>query len=182
MTEGLNRRDLAIGEPAPAFEFKDPAGSIFRSAELLEKGPVLLTFYRGAWCNCCQADLRDVVSVMPDLLGCRLTILGVFCGLSLQASERIYEEYSLDFPLVNDVGGHAAHAFGIRRSPEELVEIERELSPELLALKGGEPWILPMQARFVIDRGGRIARSEIIFDYAERCALKHLIAALKGAD
>jgi hypothetical protein len=146
---------------------------------LLRLGPVLLTFYRGAWCTCCQADLRDLMSAMADLTRTRTTVLGVFHQLSLESGTRISREYGLSFALVDDVKGRAAEAFGIRRSASEISLIESELGPELIALEEGAPWILPMQARYVIGPNGVIVHSEIVLDYNERSGASGLIPMLQ---
>jgi hypothetical protein len=57
--------------------------------------------------------------------------------------------------------------------------IESELGPEFIALKEGEPWILPMQARYVIGPNGVIVHSEIVFDYNERSGAAGLIPVLQ---
>jgi peroxiredoxin len=54
------RHFLAAGDRAPEFVFVGPTPDPLRSAVLLRQGPVLMTFYRGAWCACCQADLREL--------------------------------------------------------------------------------------------------------------------------
>ena len=172
-------RSLAVGDRAPEFEFVGPAADTLRSSALLRQGPVLLTFYRGAWCTCCQTDLRDLMSAMPDLRRAHTIVLGVFHQLSPESGARISPEYGLDFPLVDDVDGRAAEAFGIRRSASEIALIESELGPELLALKEGEPWILPMQARYVIGPDGVIACSEVVFDYNKRPNAAGLIPILE---
>ena len=171
-------RSLAVGDRAPEFEFVGPAADTLRSSALLRQGPVLLTFYRGAWCTCCQADLRDLMSAMPDLTRTRTTVLGVFHQLSPEAGTRISREYGLNFPLVDDVDGRAAEAFGIRRSPNEMALIASEFGPELIALKE-EPWILPMQARYAIGPNGVIVHSEIVFDYNERSDAAGLVPVLQ---
>ena len=172
-------RSLAVGDRAPEFEFVGPAADTLRSSALLRQGPVLLTFYRGAWCTCCQTDLRDLMSAMPDLWRANTIVLGVFHQLSPESGARISPEYGLDFPLVDDVDGRAAEGFGIRRSASEIALIESELGPELLALKEGEPWILPMQARYVIGPNGVIACSEVVFDYNKRPNAAGLIPILE---
>jgi peroxiredoxin len=180
MCEKQNRKRLSEGEKAPEFELRGLDGAFIRSSELRKKGPVLLTFYRGAWCGCCQADLRDVVNTMPQLKEEGLAaVIGVFYGLSPETNARICEEYGLGFPLVNDEEGRVAEMFGIRRTASELAEVEKEMGSVPLALKGGEPWILPMQARFLIGTDGMIARCDVVFNYEDRCELKDLIPALK---
>jgi peroxiredoxin len=133
---------FALGEIAPFFELVDPIVGILRSPDLLQVGPVLLTFYRDAWCGCCSADLRDVTQSAPLLRSRNVSVLGVFHDLSKEANIRIRETYNLEFPLVDDPNGRAAQAFGIRRSAREMAEIENSFGPELLALKEGQPWII----------------------------------------
>lgn len=173
------RKLLSEGDKAPEFEFVDSHDRRLRSSDLLRQGPVLLTFYRGAWCTCCQSDLRDLMRAMPEMRTTPSTILGVFHQLSPEANTRIAQEYSLDFPLVDDIDGRAAEAFGIRRSASEIARLDSEFGSELLALKEGEPWISPMQARFLIGPDGVIARSEVISNYNERSSVENLIPLLK---
>lgn len=172
------RRALIAGDRAPDFEFTGPTAEPLRSRALLRQGPVLLTFYRGAWCTCCRADLRDLMNAMEDLMRTRTTVLGVFHQLSPESGKRISREYGLSFPLVDDFNGRAAEAFGIRRSPSEMALIESELGL-FTALNEGEPWILPMQARYVIGPNGVIIHSEVVFDYNERSSAAGLIPVLQ---
>lgn len=182
MIEDQLHRHLVEGDEAPTFELAGPSGGIYRSDEILRGGPALLTFYRGGWCTCCQADLRDLMGAMPELRKTRLTVLGLFHELSPEANARISEAYGLDFPIVDDAGGRVAEAFGVRRTASEIAQLESEFGPELLALKSGQPWIIPMQARFLVGSDGVIARSEIIFDYNQRTNVSELLPLLQRSN
>lgn len=46
---GLLNRALRTGNQAPTWELPDPRGTIVRSRDLLAKGPLVLTFFRGVW-------------------------------------------------------------------------------------------------------------------------------------
>ncbi len=46
---GILLRALKIGDAMPAWELPDSSGAILRSRELLAKGPLVLTFFRGVW-------------------------------------------------------------------------------------------------------------------------------------
>lgn len=46
---GIMARIPAPGGALPAFELPDSEGNIVRSSDLLERGPLVLTFYRGQW-------------------------------------------------------------------------------------------------------------------------------------
>lgn len=46
---GILGRALKVGDKAPEFFLPDPAGTIVSSRTLLEKGPLVISFYRGRW-------------------------------------------------------------------------------------------------------------------------------------
>jgi hypothetical protein len=46
---GILNRALKAGDAAPAWTLPSPRGGLVRSAELLAKGPLVLTFFRGVW-------------------------------------------------------------------------------------------------------------------------------------
>jgi hypothetical protein len=46
---GIIERALKKGDTAPAFELPNADGQTIRSADLLSRGPLVVTFYRGHW-------------------------------------------------------------------------------------------------------------------------------------
>jgi len=46
---GLAERALKTGDRAPAFTLNNQDGNPISSAELLAKGPLVITFFRGHW-------------------------------------------------------------------------------------------------------------------------------------
>jgi hypothetical protein len=46
---GIMDRLPAVGDLAPPFELPDTDGRVVRSADLLERGPLIVSFYRGVW-------------------------------------------------------------------------------------------------------------------------------------
>jgi hypothetical protein len=46
---GILDRVLKEGALAPDFSLSDSQGRMVQAKELLEKGPIVLSFYRGAW-------------------------------------------------------------------------------------------------------------------------------------
>ncbi|MGA9510164.1 MAG: hypothetical protein WBV55_16215 [Candidatus Sulfotelmatobacter sp.] len=46
---GLAERALKTGDHAPAFTLNNQEGNSISSAELLAKGPLVITFFRGHW-------------------------------------------------------------------------------------------------------------------------------------
>ena len=46
---GIVERCRKVGEPAPAFALPNGTGELIRSTDLLAKGPLVVSFYRGGW-------------------------------------------------------------------------------------------------------------------------------------
>ena len=49
---------IKVGERAPGFTLPNAQGETVTLSQLLRHGPVVLTFYRGAWCPYCNLQLR----------------------------------------------------------------------------------------------------------------------------
>jgi hypothetical protein len=58
IASGQAERALKAGAKAPAFTLADPDGTPVSSTELLEKGPLVISFYRGVWCPYCNMELQ----------------------------------------------------------------------------------------------------------------------------
>ncbi|MEM9455333.1 MAG: hypothetical protein AAGF11_14215 [Myxococcota bacterium] len=46
---GQAQKATTVGDTAPSFELPDSTGTLVRSQDLLAKGPLVLTFFRGHW-------------------------------------------------------------------------------------------------------------------------------------
>jgi len=48
-SSGILQRTLKVGQKAPAFELPNQDGRTTASANLLAKGPLVISFFRGVW-------------------------------------------------------------------------------------------------------------------------------------
>jgi thiol-disulfide isomerase/thioredoxin len=58
--KGITKNALKIGNKIPMFELKNALGVTINSYELLFNGPLIISFYRGAWCPYCNMELISV--------------------------------------------------------------------------------------------------------------------------
>ena len=63
---GAARRAKKAGDVAPSFSLKDPEGNVVNSADLLKRGPLVLSFYRGVWCPYCNMELQALEAAKPE--------------------------------------------------------------------------------------------------------------------
>ena len=46
---GILQKVLAVGQPAPEFSAPNHDGRMIASRDLIERGPLVISFFRGAW-------------------------------------------------------------------------------------------------------------------------------------
>lgn len=162
------RRVRQVGDQAPAFALMDPDFGCVSSSELLLCGPLIVTFYRGLWCSYCQQDLLGLEQIAPDIRETKASIVVITHGLETPVRQRLRQTTNFGFPIVDDVTGEIAEQFGIRWTPQDASLIESALGADLITLRGIGPWILPMQARYVVGQDGIIVFANVAADYHKR--------------
>lgn len=127
-------KTLSVGSPAPDFTLPDQQGDERTLSRLLEDGPVVLFFYPVAMSGGCTKEachFRDLADEFTAAGGQRV-------GISVDEvakQEQFARQEGFDYPLLSDVEGDVATAYGVRRR-----------------------FITPVKrATFVIDRDQRVA-------------------------
>ena len=67
IASGQAERTLKVGARAPTFALPNAHGELVRSADLLARGPLVLTFYRGVWCPYCNMDLQAIEAAAQEI-------------------------------------------------------------------------------------------------------------------
>jgi len=168
IASGQAERALRAGDEAPDFTLKDPDGKIVSSRDLLAKGPLVVSFYRGVWCPYCNLELQALEAARPEIeaRGANLVAISPQTAPNSRKSQR---DNKLSFPILSDAKSEVANAFGIRFAlPDYLVEIYQSFKNDLPTINDDPSWVLPMPARYVIGRDGMIVYAEINPDYTQR--------------
>jgi peroxiredoxin len=168
IASGQAKRALKAGDRAPEFTLPDPDGKPVASRDLLAKGPLVVTFYRGAWCPYCNFDLQALEQARLEIEARGASLIAVSPQTAAN-SRKSQRSNKLGFPIVGDKGGELADKFGLRwHLPEDLQAVHKQLGADLVAFNGDDSWTLPMPARYVIGQDGIIAYAEINPDYTQR--------------
>jgi peroxiredoxin len=181
VASGQATRALKAGDRAPAFTLRDPNGEAVSSADLLAKGPLVITFYRGVWCPYCNMELQALQETLPQIeaLGASLVAISPQNPVNSRKSVR---QNQLGFPILSDAHNEVALAFGLRFAlPDYLVALYKKLGNDLPIVNGDPSWTLPMPARYVIGQDGVILYSEVNPDYTRRPEPADLLPVLQHA-
>jgi peroxiredoxin len=177
----LASRAKKAGDVAPSFSLRDGEGNVVSLEELLKKGPVIVSFYRGVWCPYCNMELQALEAAKPlfDKYGASLVAISPQTAPNSRKSVR---QNKLSFPILSDVKGKVGAAFGLRfELPDYLVELYKSLKNDLPAFNDDPSWTLPMPARYVIGQDGTILYSEVNPDYTHRPEPEDMIPVLQRA-
>jgi peroxiredoxin len=168
ISSGQAGRAVKVGAKAPSFVLPDVNGNTVSSADLLAKGPLVVTFYRGLWCPFCNADLQALESAATRIRGFGATPVAI--SPQTPANSRIsLQENHLSFPILSDKNCELAAKFGIRWMPSEALQgVYRNFGTDVGAFNGEGSWALPMPARYVIAQDGTVAYAEVNANYTHR--------------
>jgi peroxiredoxin len=170
-------RPLRVGDIAPAFRLRNTKNTLISSDELLERGPLVVTFYRGLWCPYCQKDLQAFEDTLAALRSANASVAAISHQLWSDNSRQFQQDNPMQFPVLEDETGDVAVHFGIRWAPDDLSFIGDTLGIPT-TFRVSEPWIVPMQARYVIRQDGVIVFAEVAFDYSQRSDPTTVLAVL----
>jgi peroxiredoxin len=171
---------VAVEARAPVFRLPDVRGNPVSLTDLLGRGPVVLTFYRGGVVPYCNIQLRAYQAILPQIaaLGARLVAISPQLPEQSVATAQTDE---LTFDVLSDVGNHAARRFGLVYAlPEELRAALRSNNKALPGINGDESWELPVPATYVIARDGRVVLAYIEVDYRKRLGPDAILDALRS--
>jgi peroxiredoxin len=177
---GLAGRALKAGDVAPGFTLNDPDGAPISSADLLAKGPLVVSFYRGVWCPYCNMELQALQAVLPEFRKAGASLVAVSPQNPVNSRKSVRNN-GLDFPILSDPHNDVAAKFGLRfELPDYLVELYKSLKNDLPNFNGDDSWTLPMPGRFVIGQDGVIRYAEVNPDYTRRPDPEEMLPVLRN--
>lgn len=173
---------LKPGDKAPFFTGYDQSGKTVDLKMLLEKGPIVLFFYRGKWCPICSRYLKNyqdslnvitdqgfsVVAITPESIeNVEQTIAmnKITFTVIYDCQEKIMTDFDVMFSVTKDYQNKVFSFSGIDISKNN----------------GHDPAHLPVPATFIINRHGIITAVQFDPDYQNRASVQWMLKNLGGA-
>ena len=181
VASGQAERALKAGDAAPDFSSPDESGRLVSLPELLAKGTLVLTFYRGAWCPYCNADLQALQAELPAIEATGGTMVAISPQTAANSRKALRDNH-LTFPILSDRGNEVAAVFGLRfQMLDDVIAIYKGFGNDLAIVNGEPSWTRPMPGRYVIGGNGRILHAEVNPDYKRRPDPSTLLPMLRQA-
>ena len=159
---------INVGQPFPDFSLSDATGKQVSMKELLAKGPLLISFYRGGWCPYCNLALKALEDSFSAIKARGVTLVAISPELPNQ-SLTMQEKHELQFPVLSDVGNNLARKLGILfHQLDTMLPIMKAYGVDLQARNGDDSNVVPFPASYLIDSKGIIRYTFLDPDYTHR--------------
>ena len=167
------------GEPMPGFVLPDENGDRVSLDDLLDEGPVAITFHRGHWCPYCRININALAQAQKELAKGEGRIIGIMPDLQKFVAE-LKKQSNVPFPILSDMDN--GYALSLNLTVWVGAELQRMLEDRvnMPAFQGNSSWMLPIPATFVVGRDGLIIARFIDPDYRKRMTITDMLAAMRS--
>ena len=180
LQQQLPNPGIQVGEQAPNFILSNAFGKKVSLGEELKKGPVVLVFYRGAWCPFCNMHLHALQKNLPGFQQYGAGLIAITPQTPDKSAEQI-EKDSYPFEVLSDLDNQVMQDYKLYfRIPDELVAVYKKIGLDIESYNGEGRNELPVPGTFVIDRQGVVRAMHADTDYKKRMEPAAIIEALKA--
>ena len=177
---GVAEECLRVGMRPLDFTLPNQRGEPVNLQARLDRGPVIISFFRGMWCPYCSLELKSLQEALPAFRAAGASLLAISPQTQAQSTATA-DQFALGFDVLSDAGNRVAASFGLVFSlPEMLRPIYKNFGFDIPAFNGDESYELPMAATYVLDRSGLIRLAFADTDYTKRLEPQEIIDCLKS--
>ena len=182
LKQAMPEPGLKIGDKAPDFELPNAHGKNVRLSKALENGPVVLVFYRGAWCPFCNLQLHALNKSMAMFKAHAAQVIAITPQKPDKSLAQVKKD-GFPFEILSDLDSKVMKSYKLYFELEpELVNVYTRHGLDLAEFNGQGRYLLPVPATYIVDRNGIIRAGEADTDYKKRMepgAILEALAALK---
>lgn len=172
---------LKVGETAPGFSLMNARGETVSLAGLLARGPVVLIFYRGAWCPYCNLQLRGLSESVPAISAAGAQLVAITPQTPDKSLEQVKKD-GFPFEILSDLDSEVMRAYGLLfEVPEQVSDVyRRNFDLDLAEYNGEGRYVLPVPATYVIDTDGVVRFAHADTNYRQRVEPVRILTAVEA--
>lgn len=167
-----------VGAVMPTFVLPDEEGRLVGLTQLLERGPVVMSFHRGHWCPYCIINAEAMAKLAPQLTAAGAQMV-VIVPETQKYARSLKQETGATFPILTDLDcGYALSLELAFKVPHEKQIAMTEAGFDISDFNDNSSWTLPIPATFVVGQDGRVRARFVDPDYRKRMAVEAILSAL----
>jgi len=167
------------GETMPSFVLPDENGRLVSLGELLQKGPVVVSFLRGHWCPYCRISADALSRIDPEIKAAGGHIVVITPEVQ-KYTRTLKRDAQAEFPILTDLDSGYALELGLAIRIDDDKRHAMTLSGwDISVFQDSDNWTLPIPATFVVGID-RIVKAKFVDpDYRKRMAIEDILSALR---
>ncbi len=170
---------IKVGEKAPGFVLNNALGQTVSLHDALKEGPVVLVFYRGAWCPFCNMHLHVLQQSLPEFKKYGAQLITITPQTPDKSVEQ-FKQKGYPFEVLSDLDSKVMKDYRLYYElPDDLVVVYKKHGLDIEAFNGKDRNVLPIPGSFVIDANGIVRAMHADTDYKKRMEPSTIIDALK---
>jgi peroxiredoxin len=179
VNSGIAERTLNEGDEIPQINLPNAVGKTINLNSMLKDGPVVISFYRGAWCPYCNLELKALQNALPEIKSLDAQLIAISPNAPDNSISSI-EKHGLEFEVLTDAGNKIAKEFRlVFNLAEELRPIYKQFNFDIPKYNGDESWELPIPATYIVNIDDKIVHAFVNADYTQRMEPTEIISKLK---
>lgn len=180
---------LKGGDSAPNFSLSTYKGESRSLSDYLNQGPLVLTFYRGAWCPYCNLQLAAYNTRLDEIKATGATLIAVTPeqpdGFNAFLESEVPQEAKdsiitdPDFDVLHDKSNQLAKKFGlVFELPQAHKKLFELMKFDIEKATGDNSYTFPDPATYIIGNDGIIQWAFIPNNYRKRAEPEEIIQQL----
>ncbi|MBK8520425.1 MAG: AhpC/TSA family protein [Chitinophagaceae bacterium] len=166
---------LKVGEIAPDFSAKDQDGNIINLKQALQKGPVVMLFYRGQWCPYCNKQMSRFSDSLSLLIAKGASVLAIAPETAENVKKTI-EKTKSTFPVLEDQGLAIMKMYKVNFAVDEkTITKYKGYGIDFDEANGVNGANLPVPATYIIGKDGKVKYVFFNTDYRKRASVMDVL-------
>jgi len=171
---------LQVGAKVSNFSLNNHSAEQVELADLLNNGPVIISFYRGNWCPYCNLELKALNDHLPEFKTHNAQLVAISPQLPDETLSSA-QKNALEFDVLSDINNKVAEQFGLLFTLDErIVALYSQFGIDFEKYYGNKSYKLPLPATYVINQKGIITYAFLNEDYTLRAEPTDVLAALES--
>jgi peroxiredoxin len=171
----------AVGEVLPEFCLTDSEGKLVELAGLLDKGPLVISFNRGPWCDYCGLELHSLARAYPAIVAAGGEVVSIVPETAKYA-RNLQATRGVPFRVLTDMDLGYALSLGLAFwVGQKIMDMYRGFGIDLAQFQGNGGWFLPIPATLVVGRDGLVKARFVDPDFRHRMRTEDIVEAVREA-
>ena len=166
---------LKVGDIAPDFLAKDQDGKTINLKQALQRGPVVMLFYRGQWCPYCNKQMNRFSDSLSMLTAKGASVLAITPETAENVKKTI-EKTKSAFPIIEDQGLAIMKMYKVNFAVDEkTIAKYKGYGIDFDNANGSNGANLPVPATYIIGTNGIVKYVFFNTDYRKRASVLDIL-------